>query len=527
MASVDPISTENENAGITHPCLVRKSARIYDLLDPESLGDAVSFDVGQIKAFVLFDSHLRFRAIETRNDTQSARRSVPSGYLQFAERFNLYATGPERFATFVVNGDGTFVISVDGNPIVWDQFMIEDALVAWSHSDAPPSLDESDPFVLIGSTEVVRKGEELGALVGGRMELLVKVHNFHQAWASVEKDYAQSLRKLSSTLQDSKETGVLRRALETIRNEILAQSEVHLEMADQIPKEAEAAHMMREHQALLRTMVKCPETSELEVSDEDKLELDMKVLEEKVEELEEKRVSFLKTAFWEYANMLSTSCVADDESCERIRTSLEEIEDSESTPEAPAVSVSSFSPAPRLLPKECLFHVQALYDYKGGLPTQMDFNQGDIILVKGINEGGWWFGEHVEVKKRVAKKAIFPSNFVQIFGGQCDVLNQMTQSCVSSNSTSTPVASLPVEPSSPSSSPTTHSLLPSKVVKFYVKALYNFEGQCPTDMSFEKDDIIGIIATPHSGGWWHGEMRDVSKRVPGKFTLPSNYVMIL
>ncbi|KAJ2156533.1 formin-binding protein [Coemansia sp. RSA 552] len=41
--------------------------------------------------------------------------------------------------------------------------------------------------------------------------------------------------------------------------------------------------------------------------------------------LEEERVEYLKTCLWTYTNLVSTSCVADDESMERIRQDLEKI----------------------------------------------------------------------------------------------------------------------------------------------------------------------------------------------------------
>ncbi|KAJ3298880.1 hypothetical protein HDU79_005261 [Rhizoclosmatium sp. JEL0117] len=39
--------------------------------------------------------------------------------------------------------------------------------------------------------------------------------------------------------------------------------------------------------------------------------------------LEEERIDYLRGRLWAYANIISTLCVADDESCERIRTSIE------------------------------------------------------------------------------------------------------------------------------------------------------------------------------------------------------------
>jgi len=47
---------------------------------------------------------------------------------------------------------------------------------------------------------------------------------------------------------------------------------------------------------------------------------------DKFQDLEEERIDFLKTNLWTYANIMSTVCVSDDESCEKIRVSLEKCE---------------------------------------------------------------------------------------------------------------------------------------------------------------------------------------------------------
>ncbi|KAJ3080865.1 hypothetical protein HK102_002755, partial [Quaeritorhiza haematococci] len=54
-----------------------------------------------------------------------------------------------------------------------------------------------------------------------------------------------------------------------------------------------------------------------------KWEEDMRTCCIDCQKLEEDRIDYLRTHLWSYANMLSTVCVSDDESCERIRTSLE------------------------------------------------------------------------------------------------------------------------------------------------------------------------------------------------------------
>ncbi|GJJ77287.1 hypothetical protein EMPS_09646 [Entomortierella parvispora] len=44
---------------------------------------------------------------------------------------------------------------------------------------------------------------------------------------------------------------------------------------------------------------------------------------DKFQLLEEQRIDYVRTTLWNYANIISSTCVADDESCERIRSSLE------------------------------------------------------------------------------------------------------------------------------------------------------------------------------------------------------------
>ncbi|KAM6502602.1 SH3 domain containing protein [Amanita muscaria] len=55
-------------------------------------------------------------------------------------------------------------------------------------------------------------------------------------------------------------------------------------------------------------------------------EVDWKVFCDNCQDLEEERMEFMKDNVWNYANMISTLCVNDDESCERIRTALDHME---------------------------------------------------------------------------------------------------------------------------------------------------------------------------------------------------------
>lgn len=57
-----------------------------------------------------------------------------------------------------------------------------------------------------------------------------------------------------------------------------------------------------------------------------KWELDWRAFCDKCQDMEETRMDFLKDVMWAYANSVSTVCVSDDESCERLRLSLEQLE---------------------------------------------------------------------------------------------------------------------------------------------------------------------------------------------------------
>ncbi|KAL5531880.1 HOF1 [Sanghuangporus sanghuang] len=58
----------------------------------------------------------------------------------------------------------------------------------------------------------------------------------------------------------------------------------------------------------------------------EKWEKDWKAFCDACQDLEEERIEFMKDNVWAYANAVSTVCVSDDESCEKIRLSLEQLE---------------------------------------------------------------------------------------------------------------------------------------------------------------------------------------------------------
>ncbi|KAF5322381.1 hypothetical protein D9619_001607 [Psilocybe cf. subviscida] len=57
-----------------------------------------------------------------------------------------------------------------------------------------------------------------------------------------------------------------------------------------------------------------------------KWEIDWKAFCDSCQDMEEHRLEFMKDILWAYANAVSTVCVSDDESCEKIRVALEQME---------------------------------------------------------------------------------------------------------------------------------------------------------------------------------------------------------
>ncbi|KAJ7496567.1 hypothetical protein FB451DRAFT_1455796 [Mycena latifolia] len=64
-----------------------------------------------------------------------------------------------------------------------------------------------------------------------------------------------------------------------------------------------------------------------------------------------------------------------------------------------------------------------------------------------------------------------------------------------------------------------------KWILFYVKALFNYAATIDEEFDFTEGDIIAVTATPEDG-WWHGELLDEARRVPGRYIFPSNFVVL-
>ncbi|CAK9797482.1 ITSN1 [Anthophora plagiata] len=133
--------------------------------------------------------------------------------------------------------------------------------------------------------------------------------------------------------------------------------------------------------------------------------------------------------------------------------------------------------------------VQVVAPYQATSSEQLDLQKGQFIMIRKKTDSGWWEGE---LQARGKKRQIgwFPASYVKPF--------------TSSSNRSTPVSH------GYQDSPTDPNIE-------RVMALYPYQAQNEDELSFEKGDVITVLAKEESA-WWKGELNGVS----GVF--PSNYV---
>ncbi|XP_065226196.1 intersectin-2 isoform X2 [Planococcus citri] len=137
--------------------------------------------------------------------------------------------------------------------------------------------------------------------------------------------------------------------------------------------------------------------------------------------------------------------------------------------------------------------------YQATSKEQLSLHRGQLIMVRKKTDSGWWEGEtHVKGRKR--QIGWFPASYVKSIGGG------MTSPSKTDLFRKQSVQSVQSESSSP---------VFEKVI-----ALYKYTALNPDELSFDKDDVIKMIAKEEPD-WWKGELN-------GKVGLfPSNYVQTL
>nr|XP_012216614.1 PREDICTED: intersectin-1 isoform X3 [Linepithema humile] len=133
--------------------------------------------------------------------------------------------------------------------------------------------------------------------------------------------------------------------------------------------------------------------------------------------------------------------------------------------------------------------VQVIAPYQATSAEQLDLQRGQLIMIRKKTDSGWWEGE-LQARGKKRQVGWFPATYVK-----------------------------PLTSSSNRSTPVSHGYQDSPTDPNIerVMALYPYQAQNEDELSFEKGDVISVLAKEEAS-WWRGELNGVS----GVF--PSNYV---
>ncbi|TFK25705.1 SH3 domain-containing protein [Coprinopsis marcescibilis] len=282
------------------------------------------------------------------------------------------------------------------------------------------------------------------------------------------------------------------------------------------------------------------------------------------QDMEEERLDFLKDVLWAYANDISTVCVADDASCENIRTALDQLDPQldvenfvneygtgnsisqpgEFTPysgggnpvQAPPnkvrtaqfVRISTRPPAayPDNDPQTPPSHGLSSTAYPNGTPaaaTTASPANPRTRSVSGNNPGtnGAGPSAYRPTSPPTSPPSIPPPATPS--PGPAPKLNHR----VSQPLPVLPPGAVPRSQSPPPPLPTreVNDTESANKILFYVKALYDYTATIDEEFDFQSGDVIAVTATPDDG-WWSGELLDENRRVLGRNVFPSNFVCL-
>ncbi|KAF6761196.1 SH3 domain-containing protein [Ephemerocybe angulata] len=283
------------------------------------------------------------------------------------------------------------------------------------------------------------------------------------------------------------------------------------------------------------------------------------------QDIEEERLEFMKDILWAYANDLSTICVADDQSCERVRTALDQLD-----PPADMVNfVNDYGTGNSIhQPAEFVPFIEGTPAQAGtGRVRQANFVRMSVRpQAPYLNEPGQ--DQHVAevpppaapVSNGVSQQPVHQSNgranghtssgsagshhqgnpYISAAHKPSD--RPSTRSSAPTAATprnrqsgplpvipggfrsSSPPPPMPQMPQQPQNQPEPDGSGGNPIL-FYVKALYDYTATIPEEFDFQSGDVIAVTATPDDG-WWSGELLDETRKVPGRHVFPSNFVCL-
>ncbi|XP_071643999.1 intersectin-1 isoform X4 [Temnothorax longispinosus] len=142
--------------------------------------------------------------------------------------------------------------------------------------------------------------------------------------------------------------------------------------------------------------------------------------------------------------------------------------------------------------------VQVIAPYQATSAEQLDLQRGQLIMIRKKTDSGWWEGE-LQARGKKRQVGWFPATYVKPL--------------TSSSNRSTPVSQ------GYQDSPTDPNIE-------RVMALYPYQAQNEDELSFEKGDVISVLAKEEAS-WWRGELNGVSGVFPSNYVSPmSNELML-
>ncbi|KAH9485613.1 Septation protein imp2 [Psilocybe cubensis] len=293
------------------------------------------------------------------------------------------------------------------------------------------------------------------------------------------------------------------------------------------------------------------------------------------QDLEEERIDFMKDIIWAYANDISIVCVSDDQSCERIRTALDQLEPEKDVenfvneygtgnsiatpaeftpsnghldpqlPDSPVIRAVDYQRVTRRAAPAYHSDAAALTNnHPTSTSTDASSTHRSTNDINGRTDSP--YDDTLSYTSQKASPPITsPPN--QPIPPVPEAASAVAASSSSSSrptpaTTTTPspaVApksnhrdSLPMLPQNstsraPARSQTPPPPLPQQGnrILFYVKALYDYTATIHEEFDFQAGDVIAVTATPDDG-WWSGELLDEARRVEGRNVFPSNFVCL-
>ncbi|KAJ7048843.1 SH3 domain-containing protein [Mycena amicta] len=298
------------------------------------------------------------------------------------------------------------------------------------------------------------------------------------------------------------------------------------------------------------------------------------------QDVEEERMDFVKDAVWGYANAVSTLCVSDDQSCERIRVALDQVDayqDIEAFVEEYGTGNSIPEPPSWVPFSSSSSNTNTNAKTTNGSSTRparfarISNRPPPPPLQEEMLPKQWNSRDTPPPTNPRTRKDSTPSVNVAINGNG----NSQPNGIIARHhkSEEPPLPPPPPPPPPPTSPPTTFTQdarrkssqpslrrvsgplpqqpggtrsqtpapqpppLPTQGqgggdadvdpdrILFFVQALYDYTATIDEEFDFEAGDIIAVKATPDDG-WWSGELLDEARRIPGRHIFPSNFITL-